>query len=81
MSITSERIKENAFIHALADDAAEEIEALEKEIERLNQAFAYEQHRAERIGTHGPDCWKWGPAHYECAMREIERLTTPPKQA
>lgn len=42
-----------------------------KEIERLRAALHYEQNRFARIGTHGPDCWKWGPAHYECALRYI----------
>ena len=41
------------------------------EIERLQQALRYEETRFSRIGTHGPDCWKWGPKHYECALRHI----------
>jgi hypothetical protein len=44
------------------------------EIERLRAALVYEENRFSRIGTHGPDCYKWGPSHYECVMREIERL-------
>lgn len=24
--------------------------------------------------THWDDCWKSGPAHYECAVGEVERL-------
>ena len=44
------------------------------EIARLNAALRYEQHRAERIGTHGPGCERWGPAHYECLLREAEGL-------
>ena len=28
--------------------------------------------RLERIGTHAPDCWSWGPRHYECLKRKYE---------
>ena len=44
-----------------------------EEIARLNEALRYEQNQLSRIGTHSEDCWKWGPQHYECAMREIAR--------
>ncbi len=27
-----------------------------------------------RASTHADDCWSWGPAHYECAVREIKAL-------
>lgn len=51
-----------------------ELAAKTAECERLNDALKYEQHRTGRVGTHGPGCWSWGPAHYECALREIETL-------
>jgi len=27
-----------------------------------------------RASTHADDCWSWGPGHYKCAVRKIERL-------
>ena len=40
-------------------------------ITELESQLQYEQHRRERIGTHGPGCEAWGPQHYECALREL----------
>jgi hypothetical protein len=51
-----------------------ELQSLLTEIERLNNALRWEQHRADHMGTHGEGCWKWGPSHYECALKEIQRV-------
>lgn len=61
------------------DDAMAEIEAIRAENARLTEALRWEENRADRIGAHNVDCWKWGPSHYECALREIERLKAPPE--
>ena len=55
----------------LLDEKNKEIELLQKE---LKKHLTYQEHRHGRIGTHDPICYEYGPRHYECALREIERL-------
>ena len=66
------------------DDAAKEIERLQKENEllqkELKKHLTYQDHRHGRIGTHDPICYEYGPRHYECALREIERLKATLKE-
>jgi hypothetical protein len=58
----------------------EERDALAAENVRLNKALTWEQNRAERIGTHGPGCHTWGPAHYECLLRVNAELVDALKE-
>jgi hypothetical protein len=44
------------------------------ENERLKRALKYQDDRETWIGTHGPDCWSYGPRHYDCAIKHIESL-------
>jgi hypothetical protein len=41
------------------------------EVTTLKKRLTYQDDRESHIGTHGPDCWAWGPKHYECALRHI----------
>jgi hypothetical protein len=41
------------------------------EVATFKKRLKYQDDREGHIGTHGPDCWSWGPKHYECALRHI----------
>lgn len=61
-------------VEAIDYDERTVIERLRAENERLTKALQFEQHWLERIGTHGPGCYQWGPSHWLCAVNEIKRL-------
>ena len=45
------------------------------ENERLKSRLKYQDDREGWVGTHGPECWAFGPRHYECALRHINSMT------
>ena len=44
------------------------------EVTTLKKRLKYQDDREGWIGTHSPECWTFGPRHYECALRHIEAI-------
>ena len=64
--------KESAYKQVIESKKAL-IEQQAQEIERMNGCLKFEQNYLSRVGTHGPDCYKWGPGHWDCAKQEIAK--------
>ena len=44
------------------------------EVATFKKRLKYQDDREGWIGTHSPECWTFGPRHYECALRHIEAI-------
>ena len=44
------------------------------EVATLKKRLTYQDDREGWVGTHSPECWSFGPRHYECAIRHIKEL-------
>lgn len=41
--------------------------------DNLRTALAFDNYSDALQITHAEGCWSWGPAHYECACRELAK--------
>ena len=46
------------------------------EVATLKKRLTYQDDREGWVGTHSPECWTFGPRHYECAIRHITEMAT-----
>ena len=40
----------------------------------LKLRLTYQDDREGWVGTHSPECWTFGPRHYDCAIRHINDM-------
>jgi len=70
--------KDDKWGRLCLDEDVEPLEAenaeLHAECDRLTNLLQWEQGRRESIGTHGDECWKWGPAIRMLLAEKSEEL-------
>ena len=44
------------------------------EVATLKKRLTYQDDREGWVGTHSPECWTFGPRHYDCAIKHINDM-------